>query len=96
MFLTLAFGSGPPAKVSVVGLTQIVFALAFDVVLWGRTVNLVTLIGMAMVIAPTAWLLTRSNKPSSRPPRTRGPGRPRPVEDGDAVASLDTAAGVRA
>lgn len=59
MFLTLAFAAGAPAKVSVVGLTQIVFALAFDVFLFGHEVNEYTLLGTALVIAPTAWLLTR-------------------------------------
>ena len=59
-FLTLAFGSGSPAKVSVVGLTQIVFALIFDVWLWGREVNALTVAGTALVIAPTAWLIIRS------------------------------------
>jgi drug/metabolite transporter (DMT)-like permease len=60
VFLTLAFGSGAPSKVSVVGLSQIVFALAFDVWLFGYKVNKVTMIGIVFVIAPTAWLLTRS------------------------------------
>jgi drug/metabolite transporter (DMT)-like permease len=68
MFLTLAFAAGAPAKVSVVGLTQIVFALAFDVFLFGHEVNEYTLLGTALVIAPTAWLLTRSRaRPADAP-----------------------------
>lgn len=59
IFLTLAFAGGAPAAVSVVGLTQIIFALALDVWLFGHSVNAMTLLGMALVIAPTAWLLTR-------------------------------------
>lgn len=59
LFLTLAFTTGAPAKVSVVGLTQIVFALGFGVWLFDHRVNAVTLVGTALVIAPTAWLLTR-------------------------------------
>lgn len=59
IFLTLAFSRGAPAKVSVVGLTQIVFTLAFDVWLFDRRVDAVTLAGTLLVIAPTAWLLTR-------------------------------------
>jgi drug/metabolite transporter (DMT)-like permease len=59
LFLTLAFAAGAPAKVSVVGLTQIVFALAFDVLLFRHPVNAGTLAGTLLVIAPTAWLLTR-------------------------------------
>jgi drug/metabolite transporter (DMT)-like permease len=64
LFITLAFGGGAPAKVSVVGLSQIVMGLAFDAVLWKREVNAVTLLGTALVIAPTAWLLLR---PATRP-----------------------------
>ncbi len=60
LFLTLAFSTGVPARVSVIGLTQIVFALSFDTCLFGRTINAVTLAGTALVIAPTAWLLVQS------------------------------------
>jgi drug/metabolite transporter (DMT)-like permease len=60
--LTKAFTTGAPAKVSVVGLTQIVFAMIYDVVLWQQSFEPIKLVGMALVIAPTAWLLT--NRPS--------------------------------
>jgi drug/metabolite transporter (DMT)-like permease len=60
LFLTLAFSSGAPAKVSVVGLMQIVFAMAFDAWYFGREVNAPAIIGTALVIAPTAWLLVQS------------------------------------
>ncbi len=59
VFLTLAFGRGAPAKVSVVGLTQIVFVMAMCAWAFDRSVNAVALVGTALVIAPTAWLLTR-------------------------------------
>jgi drug/metabolite transporter (DMT)-like permease len=59
LLLTLAFRGGAPDKVAVVGLTQIVMALAFDAWLWEREVNAMTIIGTILVIAPTAWLLTR-------------------------------------
>src|SRR5699024_1126505 len=69
LFLTLAFSRGAPAKVSVVGLTQIVFALAFGVWLFDHKVNALTLAGTALVIAPTAWLLTRPrDADAARPP----------------------------
>jgi drug/metabolite transporter (DMT)-like permease len=57
LFLTKAFAAGPPAKVSVVGLSQVVFALALDVLLFGYQANPTALVGMALVLAPTAWLL---------------------------------------
>jgi drug/metabolite transporter (DMT)-like permease len=73
LFLTLAFGGGAPAKVSVVGLSQIVMGLAFDAWLWGREVNAVALVGTALVIAPTAWLLVLET----------GGGRESPVKSSD-------------
>ena len=60
--LTKAFGGGHPGLVSVVGLTQIVFALGFDAWLFGRTLDAVTLAGTVLVILPTAWVLLRSRK----------------------------------
>ena len=57
VFLTKAFAAGPPAKVSVVALTQIVFAMVLEVLLFGRYYNPLTLVGMGLVVAPTAWLL---------------------------------------
>ena len=63
LFLTLAFVQGAPAKVSVVGLTQIVFAFIFDVCFFDeRLLNAESLIGTALVITPTAWLLTRTRR----------------------------------
>jgi drug/metabolite transporter (DMT)-like permease len=58
LLLTRAFATAPPTKISVVGLTQIVFAMLFEVVLWQRTFEPQTLAGMALIVAPTAWLMT--------------------------------------
>jgi drug/metabolite transporter (DMT)-like permease len=57
LFLTKAFAAGPPAKVAVVGLTQIVFAMVVDVVLLNQSYSPTNLAGMALVMAPTAWLM---------------------------------------
>jgi drug/metabolite transporter (DMT)-like permease len=57
-FLTKAFAAGPPAKVSLVGLTQIVFAIAFDATLEQRSFHASTLVGIGLVMAPTAWVMT--------------------------------------
>jgi drug/metabolite transporter (DMT)-like permease len=59
LFLTKAFAAGPPAHVSVVALSQVVFALILDVLLFGRSVPMATLGGIILILAPTAWLLTR-------------------------------------
>jgi drug/metabolite transporter (DMT)-like permease len=57
LFLTKAFASGPPAKVSVVGLTQIVFAMALEMLLWPHHFTPGTLLGIFLVLAPTVWLM---------------------------------------
>ncbi len=59
--LTRAFATGKPAKVSVVALSQIVFALGLDLLFGIPGFHLSTLAGIALVLAPTAWvILSRS------------------------------------
>jgi drug/metabolite transporter (DMT)-like permease len=55
--VTRAFTSGQPARVSVVGLTQIVFALGLDLLFLGPGVQPMTLAGIGLVLAPTAWMM---------------------------------------
>ncbi|HTU93854.1 MAG TPA: DMT family transporter [Gemmataceae bacterium] len=62
LFLTKAFAAGPPAKISVVSLMQVVFALLLDVMFWQRHFNALTLAGMALAMAPTAWLMATQEK----------------------------------
>jgi drug/metabolite transporter (DMT)-like permease len=61
--ITQAFVGGQPARVSVVGLMQIVFALGLDLAFAGPFPPLLTLAGIALVLAPTAWMM------ASRPAR---------------------------
>jgi drug/metabolite transporter (DMT)-like permease len=57
--LTKAFTLGEPAKVSVVGLSQVGFSLLIEVALgeWAMTPQ--KLMGTALILAPVAWLLWR-------------------------------------
>jgi drug/metabolite transporter (DMT)-like permease len=57
LFLTRAFAAGPPARVSVVGLTQVAFALGIDVFVLGESADWRKLLGVALVGAPAAWLM---------------------------------------
>jgi drug/metabolite transporter (DMT)-like permease len=57
--LTKAFTLGVPSKVSVVGLSQVGFALVLEMLFEHRDYNALTLTGMLFVLAPTAWLLLR-------------------------------------
>lgn len=70
--LTKAFATGQPAKVSVVGLTQILFALLLDTLVFGKPPGPRTLFGIGLVLAPTAWVLThrprRVPEEAVRPP----------------------------
>jgi drug/metabolite transporter (DMT)-like permease len=56
-FLTKAFAGGPPAKVSLVALTQIVFAFAIESVIEPGELPPARLLGIALVMAPTAWVM---------------------------------------
>ena len=81
LFLTIAFANGAPAKVSVIGLTQIVFALTFDVCLFDRRVNALTLLGTMLVVAPTAWLLWRKPAAQETGDRKQETGNPEPAAE---------------
>lgn len=66
--MTRAYAAGMPARLSVVGLSQVVFAMILDVLIWHRRFDAATLIGAALVIGPTAWLvLSRSAGSLDRP-----------------------------
>ena len=57
--LTKAFTLGDPAKVAVVGLSQVGFGVIIEVTLWGRRFEWPTILGMALILSPTAWLMLR-------------------------------------
>ncbi len=57
--LTMAFTHGDPSKVAVVGLTQIVFTLILDALVLDHSPETGKLIGVPLIIAPTAWLMLR-------------------------------------
>jgi drug/metabolite transporter (DMT)-like permease len=57
LFLTRAFATGSPSAVSVVGLTQIVFALPLDVFWLGKSFHPWGLLGLLLIVAPTACLM---------------------------------------
>jgi drug/metabolite transporter (DMT)-like permease len=55
--MTMAFAKGHATRISVVALSQILFGLLLDLVLWKHQLNWMSLFGMVLVIAPTAWIL---------------------------------------
>jgi drug/metabolite transporter (DMT)-like permease len=68
VFLTKAFASGPPTKISVLSLTQVVFAMIYDVAFEGRVLTPSTLVGFLLVLTPTAWLILHAGRLETGPP----------------------------
>lgn len=67
IYLTKAFAAGVPARVSVVGLSQVGFTALADTLFFGRSFQLHTLLGMLLIIAPTIWLLLRGKGERASP-----------------------------
>jgi drug/metabolite transporter (DMT)-like permease len=79
--LTRAYASGAPARVSAVGLTQVLFAMGFDALIWGRTFDWTTRLGFLLVLSPTLWLSGRAMRrlATSSGALQRGASPDRPV-----------------
>ncbi|MBI2803585.1 MAG: DMT family transporter [Planctomycetes bacterium] len=85
-FLTRAFTTGEPARVSVASLSQFVFVLIFDVTLVGNALDWNKLWGIPLILGPTAWLMLQRVKTSSIAPSSVA-GPPRDNEPSPAVAA---------
>jgi drug/metabolite transporter (DMT)-like permease len=62
LFLTKAFAAGRPDRVSVVALSQVAFAMLFEAIFFGLRFSPLSLMGIALVLAPTAWLLATQHR----------------------------------
>jgi drug/metabolite transporter (DMT)-like permease len=71
--VTNAYTYGQPARVAVVQLTQILFALGLDLTFGRPGIQLVTLGGIALILAPTAWVMADRAARQAAPP---APARP--------------------
>ncbi len=60
MFLTKAFAAGRPARVSVIGLSQVAIATCYKWICEGRIPSTFGLIGMMLVIGATLWVMLRN------------------------------------
>ena len=65
LFLTRAFATGEPSRVSAVGLAQPCFVTAFELVLSKRSFSALAFLGMLLALVPTAWALLRSRRDES-------------------------------
>ncbi|MFO0888369.1 MAG: DMT family transporter [Isosphaeraceae bacterium] len=66
VLLTRAYAAGAPSKVSVISLTQVLFAMVLDMVLQGRVLSLETLAGFSLVVLPTAWITLHAGTSATR------------------------------
>ena len=55
--LTMAFSTGAPAQVSVVGLSQVVVAVIVKFIIEGRIPTAGSMLGMSLVVASTIWVI---------------------------------------
>jgi drug/metabolite transporter (DMT)-like permease len=62
VFLTLAFSRGTATKVAVVGLSQVVMVMGFEAAVGSKRFDQLELLGTALVLGPTAWLMARARK----------------------------------
>ncbi len=67
VLLTKAFASGPPARISVLSLMQVVFAMGYDIAIEGRVLTPSTLLGFLLVLTPTAWLTLHAGRLATEP-----------------------------
>ena len=56
VFLTKAYAAGVPSEIAVISLTQVIFGLILDITFWGRAMPPASLLGMALILAPSAWI----------------------------------------
>lgn len=61
--LTRAFAQGSAPRVALVGMSQIPIAVTLELLFLGRRYDLRSIVGMALVIAPAAWILLKKPVP---------------------------------
>jgi drug/metabolite transporter (DMT)-like permease len=62
VLITKAFASGPPSRISVLSLSQVVFAMVYDLAVEGRVLTPSTLLGFILVLTPTAWITIHAGR----------------------------------
>jgi len=67
VLLTKAFAAGPPARIAVLSLTQVLFAMIYDVAIAGRILGADTIAGFLLVLIPSAWITIRAGRSTQVP-----------------------------
>lgn len=60
--LTRAFTTGKASRVAVVGLSQVLFAVAIDWIFFQKPVNALAMLGMVLVVVPTAHVIMQRDR----------------------------------
>lgn len=68
IFLTKAFAAGSPGRVSVVSLSQVGFGMLIEWIFLRRAYGGTTMLGIILVLVPTAWLMWRAPRPVAHTP----------------------------
>ena len=68
LFLTKAFSAGRPARISVIGLSQVAVAAGYKWVVEGHVPSTVGCIGMLMVLGATTWVMLRQQPATESQP----------------------------
>jgi drug/metabolite transporter (DMT)-like permease len=65
--VTQAFTNGPPTQMSIVALSQILFALALDLIFERGSMHASAFLGIGLILLPTAWVIWGRGKPATIP-----------------------------
>jgi drug/metabolite transporter (DMT)-like permease len=65
--VTQAFTNGPPAQMSIVALSQILFALGLDLIFESSSIHANALVGIGLILLPTAWVIWGRARPATIP-----------------------------
>ena len=69
VLITKAFASGPPSRISVLSLSQVVFATDLRHDFGGARADPLQLLGFVLVLTPTAWITIHAGRMAARPRR---------------------------
>lgn len=59
LLMTTAFQHGPPSHLATIGLMQVVFAVAFELLFWDHGFGSGVLGGITLILCPAVWLVRR-------------------------------------